>query len=98
MSINSSYESIVSLMAKLRADKASGPDSVAPKLLKFTGDSIILSLLSVLAPPATLYRLQGRPQIFQLPTISDNETDLHKSTTTTHVTGQGLGNPHQWVY
>lgn len=98
MSINASYESIVSLMAKLRADKASVPDSVASKLLKFTRDSIIPSLLSVLAPPATPYRLHGRPQIFQLPTISDNETDLHKSTITTHVTGQGLGNPHHWAY
>ena len=45
--INLSYESIGSLMAKLRTDKASGPHSVAPKLLKFTGDSIIPSLLSV---------------------------------------------------
>ena len=47
MSINLSYEGIVSSMAKLRADKASGPDSVTPKLLKFTGDSIIPSLFSV---------------------------------------------------
>ena len=47
MSINSSYEGIVSLMAKLRADKASGPDNATPKLLKFAGDSILPSLLSV---------------------------------------------------
>ena len=46
MSINVSYEGIASSMAKLRADKASGPDSVAPKLLKFAGDSIISSLLT----------------------------------------------------
>lgn len=47
MSINSSYEGIVSLMAKLRSDKPSGPHSVTPKLLKFAGDSIIPPLLSV---------------------------------------------------
>ena len=35
-------------MAKLKVDKALAPDSVAPKLLKFAGDSIIPSLLSVL--------------------------------------------------
>ena len=35
-------------MAKLRADKASEPDSVDPQLLKSAGDSIIPSLLSVL--------------------------------------------------
>ena len=34
-------------MAKLKADKASEPDIVDPKLLKFAGDSIIPSLLSV---------------------------------------------------
>ena len=32
MNINLSYEGIVSSMAKLKADKAAGPDSVAPKL------------------------------------------------------------------
>ena len=53
VSINLSYESIGSLMAKLRADKASGPDSVAPKLLTFTGDSIIPFLLSVFNISAT---------------------------------------------
>ena len=47
MSISLSYEGVASSTAKLRADKASGPDSVAPKLLKFAGDSIIPSLLSV---------------------------------------------------
>ena len=53
MNINLSYEDIVSLMAKLKADKASGPNSVAPKLLKFAGDSIIRSLLSVFNTSAT---------------------------------------------
>ena len=41
MTINLSYEGITSSMAKLRAGKASGTDSVAPKLLKFAGGSII---------------------------------------------------------
>ena len=53
LSINLSYGSIGSLMAKLRADKASGPDSVAAKLLKFTDGSIIPSLLSVFNISAT---------------------------------------------
>ena len=43
MNINLSYEGIFSLIAKFDADKASGSDSVAPKLLKFAGDSIIPS-------------------------------------------------------
>ena len=47
MSINLSYEGIVSSMAKLKADKASGLDNVTPKLPKLAGDSIIPSLLSV---------------------------------------------------
>ena len=47
MSINLTYEGIVSSMAKLRANKASEPDSVTPKLLKFIFDFIIPSLLSV---------------------------------------------------
>ena len=42
-------------MAKLKADKPSGPDNVALKLLKFAGGSIIPYLLS-----------HGRLQTFQL--------------------------------
>ena len=53
MGINLSYEGITSSMGKLKADKTSGLDSVAPKLLKFAGDSITPSLLSVFNISAT---------------------------------------------
>ena len=119
MNINLSYEDIVSSMAKLKADKASGPDSVAPKLLKFAGDSIIPSLLSVFNTSATCNTVPAtwKAANISAPYKSDDETDTHNyrpisllsvpgklmesvvaSTITTHVTGQGLGNPHQWAY
>ena len=106
-------------MAKLKACKAAGPESVAPKLPKFAGDSIIPSLLSVFNISATC---NTAPAIWKAAKISalyksDDETDKHNyrpisllsvpgklmesvlaSTITTHVTGQGLGNPHQRAY
>ena len=104
MSINLSHESIVSLTFKLRTDNASGPDSVAPKLLKFTGDAIIPSLLSVFNISATCNTVPATWKAANISAlyISDNETDKNKSmvasTIITHVAGQGLGNPHQWAY
>ena len=101
-------------MAKLRVDKASGPDCVAAKLIKFAGNSIIPSLLFVSNISATCNTV---PATWKAANISalfkrDDETDKHNyrpisllsvpeklmesmmaSTITTHVTGQGLGNP-----
>ena len=101
-------------MAKLRADKASGPAVLPPKNIKFTGDSIIPSLLFVFNISATCNTV---PATWKAANISalykrDDETDKHNyrpisllsmpeklmesvmaSTITTHVTGQGLGNP-----
>ena len=106
-------------MAKLTADKASGPNSVAPKLLKFAGDSIISSLLSVFHTSATCNTVPATWKTANISALykSDHETDKNNykpisllsmpgklmesvvaSTITTHVTGQGLGNPHQWEY
>lgn len=119
MNINLSQEVIVSSMAKLRADKASGPDRVAPKLLKFAGDSIIPSLLSVFQISATCNSVPTTWKAANISALykSDDETvkqnyrpisllsvpgklmeSMVASTITTHVTEQGLGNPHQWAY
>jgi len=99
-------------MAKLKADKPSGPDSVAPKLFKkFAGDSIIPSLLSVFNKSATCNTVPATRKAANISALykSDDKTDKHNyrpisllsvvtSTITLHVTGQGLGNPHQWAY
>ena len=119
MNINLSYEGIVSSMAKLKADKALGPDSVAPKLLKFAGDSIVPSLLSVFKISATCGTVPATWKAANISALykSDDATNKHNyrpisllsvpgklmesvvaSTITSHVTGQGLGNPHQWAY
>lgn len=119
MNINLSQEVIVSSMAKLRADKASGHDRVAPKLLKFAGDSIIPSLLSVFQISATCNSVPATWKAANISALykSDDETvkqnyrpisllsvpgklmeSMVASTITTHVTEQGLGNPHQWAY
>ena len=81
MSINLSYEGTASSMAKLRADKAFGPHSVAPKLLKFAGDSIIPSLLSVFnisttcnTVPAAPWKAANISALYK----SDDETDHDK--------------------
>ena len=95
LSINLSYESIGSLMAKLRADKASGPDSVAPKLLKFTDGSIIPSLLSVFNISATCNTV---PATMKVTMKLISRKSMVALAITTHVTGQGLGNHHQWAY
>ena len=79
MNINLSYEGIVSSMAKLKADKASGPDSVASKLLKFAGDTIIPSLLSVFNISATCNTVPATWKAASSSALykSDDETDKH---------------------
>ena len=110
---------LTSSMTKLRADKASEPDCVDPKLLKSAGDSIIPSLLSVFNISSTCNTVPAtwKAANISAPYKSDSETDKHNyrpisllsvpgklmesmvaSTITTHVPGQGLGNPPQWVF
>ena len=85
MNINLSYEGIVSSMAKLKADKASGPDSVAPKLLKFAGDSIVPSFLSVFNISATCNTVPATWKAASISALykSDNDTDKHNYTSGT---------------
>ena len=81
MNINLSCEGIVSSMAKLKADKASGPDSVAPKLLKFACDSIIPFLLSVFNISSTFNTVPATWKAANVSALykSDDETDKHNS-------------------
>ena len=74
-------EGIVSSMAKLKADKASGPDNVAPKLLKFAGDSIIPSLLSVFNVSCTFNTIPATWKAANVSALykSDDETEEHNS-------------------
>ena len=78
MNINFSYEGIVGSMTKLKADKSSGLDSVAPKLLKFAGDSVIPSLFSVFNTSPTCNTV---PVTWKAANISalykSDETDKH---------------------
>ena len=78
MNINFSYEGIVCSMTKLKANEASRLDSVAPKLLKFAGDSIIPSSLSVFNTSTTCNTV---PVTWKAANISalykSDETDKH---------------------
>ena len=58
-------------------DKASGPDSVAPKLLKFAGESIIPSLLYVFNTSATCNTVPATWKTTNISALykSDDETD-----------------------
>ena len=47
MNIELTHDAIGEGLEKLKADKACGPDKVAPKLLKAAGDTIIPSLISI---------------------------------------------------
>ena len=66
-------------MAKSRADEASGPDSVAPKLFTFAGDSIIPSLLSVFNISSTCNTVTATWEAANISAlyVSDDETDRH---------------------
>ena len=66
-------------MAKLKADKASGSDSVAPKLLKFAGDSIISSLWSVFNTSVTCNTVPATWKAANISALykNDDETDKH---------------------
>ena len=47
MNIELTHDAIGEGLQKLKADKACGPDKVAPRLLKAAGDTIIPSLISI---------------------------------------------------
>lgn len=66
-------------MAKLRVDKASGPDCVAAKLIKFAGDSIIPSLLFVSNISATCNTVSATWKAANISALfkRDDETDKH---------------------
>ena len=66
-------------MAKSRTDEASGPDSVAPKLFTFAGDSIIPSLLSVFNISSSCNTVTATWEAANISAlyVSDDETDRH---------------------
>ena len=53
MDIDLTYENVSTALTKLKADKACGPDKVAPKLLKKAGHTVIPSLLSLFTSSAS---------------------------------------------
>ena len=53
MDIDLTYENVSTALTKLKADKACGPDKVAPKLLKKAGHTFIPSLLSLFTSSAS---------------------------------------------
>ena len=79
MSLNISSEGIVSSMAKLRADESSGPHSVAAKLIKFAGDSIIPSLRFVSNISATYNTITATWKAANISALNkrDDEIDKH---------------------
>ena len=79
MRIELTHEAIGKGLKKLKADKACGPDKVAPRLLKSAGDTIIPSLMSLYTLSASRNLV---PDKWKAATVSplykkDDETDKH---------------------
>ena len=80
MSIELTHKAIGEGLKKLKADKACGPDKVAPRLLKSAGDTIIPSLMSLytLSASRNLVPDKWKARTTVSPLYKkDDETDKH---------------------
>ena len=81
MNIELTHDAIGEGLEKLKADKACGPDKVAPRLLKAAGDTIIPSRISIYKSSASRNLVPDKWEAANVSPLykKDDETDKHNT-------------------